>query len=490
MTQPSVNVTEIDGALGILPPSAGKILAVAGTSSSGTVDTPVAFARVSDVVAYFGTGPLVEAMCHEIEVYGRPVLGVRATAGTAGTFVAGSGAAALNDDDWTGTSVLTLSGTPTDDFEIVFEIVAGGTIGTAGITYRVSYDGGRNWEPTSALGVAVSVTLAGSILAFAAGTAVAGDVAQWTTAAPACTSTNITSALEALRLSNQPWGIVELACPVENTIHDATETKMAAMFAMGKPRAWIGGFRMPNRYLGANDDETEAEYLTAFDAAFASNATIFGTVCAGAVKMISSVSGRAYRRPFGFIVAARTASVSEEVNIADVNLGPLPCSIRDVNGNPDEHDESINPGLDDSRACVARTWEGLQGVYVNRPLLLSPAGSDFDIMPKRRVMNLAHEALRVFFLRRLNVPVLVSPTTGYILESEALEIEAGARAAMKAVLGAKPKASSWSFVLSRTDNLLSTKTLNGQARIVPLAYPETIEIEIGFQNPALQVQAA
>ncbi len=104
------------------------------------------------------------------------------------------------------------------------------------------------------------------------------------------------------------------------------------------------------------------------------------------------------------------------------------------------------------------------------------------------MFNLGAEAIRAFLIRRLNKEVQVDKKTGFILESEALEIEAGARAAMRAVLLAKPKASDVQFVLSRVDNLLSTKTLNYQARIVPLAYPEFITGDLGFFNPALQVQ--
>jgi hypothetical protein len=61
---------------------------------------------------------------------------------------------------------------------------------------------------------------------------------------------------------------------------------------------------------------------------------------------------------------------------------------------------------------------------------------------------------------------------------------------MRSVLTAKPKASGIQFSLSRTDNLLSTRTLNGTARVIPLAYPETIQLQVGFLNPALQVVAA
>jgi hypothetical protein len=191
-----------------------------------------------------------------------------------------------------------------------------------------------------------------------------------------------------------------------------------------------------------------------------------------------------------FSTAAREAFVSQEIDIADVNLGTLEgVSIRDVNGNPDEHDESLNPGLDDLRFGTLRTWDG-EGVYVNRPRLFSPNGSDFQLMPHRRVMNLAMETLRSYFIRRLNRPVLVSSTTGFILESEALEIEAGVMAQLRAQLLAKPKASAVQFTLSRTDNLLSTRTLTGSARVIPLAYPEDVELDVGFYNPALQVLAA
>ena len=53
MTQPSVTMNELDGALGVLPASEGALLALVGTSTAGPVNTPVAYARVRDVVASF-----------------------------------------------------------------------------------------------------------------------------------------------------------------------------------------------------------------------------------------------------------------------------------------------------------------------------------------------------------------------------------------------------------------------------------------------------
>jgi hypothetical protein len=102
------------------------------------------------------------------------------------------------------------------------------------------------------------------------------------------------------------------------------------------------------------------------------------------------------------------------------------------------------------------------------------------------VINLAKTVVRSYLEERVNEEILVDSTTGYILEEEALEIEAGANAALRGALLTKPKASAANLTVSRTDNLLSTKTMNCSCRVTPLAYPEFIEVEIGFENPAIQ----
>lgn len=482
MSQPSVTITELDGALGVLPPSSGKLFALVGVSSSGTQNAPATYARVKDVTAAFGAGPLVEAAAHYIERYGKPVVLVRTgqtTAGSPGTLVTSVA----------GTSVVTLDTTaPNDDYEGYFRVVTGGTVGTAGITFVWSLDGGRTLSPVTALGTANTFVFPGTggvNIDFAAGTLIAGDYVTFRTTAPCWNSTELGTALDALGNSAASWEIVHIVGPVDATSFDTIETKIAAMAAAGKYRGWIGNCRVPNV------SESESSYLTAMNTIFSAKTTTHGMLCAGACKLTSSVDGRKYTRPVSFAVAARQASVDHEVNIADVNLGTLVgVSIRDSNGNADEHDESINPGLDDARFCVLRTWDGIPGVYVNRPRLFSSDTSDYQLMPHRRVMGICHEALRAYFIRRLNKAIRVNAQTGFILEEEALEIEAGALAAMRSVLLAKPKASGVQFALSRTDNLLSTKTLTGQARIIPLGYPEFISLDLGFVNPALQVQAA
>ena len=482
MTQPAVNISELDGSLGVLPSTAGRLFAIIGTATAGPLNTPATFARVKDVVSTFTSGPMVEAAAEYIAKYAKPVVLVRTgntTAGAIGTLTAVA----------TGSAIVTAgAGLPIDDFELYVKVVAGGTRGVAGITYQTSLDGGRTLSAVTALGTGVAFAFpaaAGPTITFAiaTGTLVAGDTYTARSTAPQWSNAELTTALTALQNSAVNWELVEVVGALDATSAGLVDNAMNSMFAAGKYHSWIGNTRVPNVA------ESEAAYLTAMGAISTSFTSVYGSLYAGACKLSSSVSGRKYKRPVSFLTAAREASVSEEVNIADPNLTPLSgVSIKDANGNPDEHDESINPGLDDLGFAVLRTWDGT-GVYVNRPRIICPAGSDFQLQPHRRVLNLAHGALRAYFLRRLNKPILVSKTTGFILESEALEIESGALAAMTSTLMQKPKASGVLFSLSRTDNILSTKTLTGDGRVIPLAYPEAINLSVGFYNPALQLQA-
>jgi len=482
-------MNELEGALGILPPSAGALLAILGTSSKGPVNTPAAYARVSDVVADFGLGPLVEAAAHPLTKFGRPVLLCRSGDTTAGTLTS----AVLTG---TGTATVDVSGSPApiDDFEFYVIIVTGGVLGTAGITFKWSLDGGRTLSAETALGTALVFEFPDSgdpavddvelTFGVATETLVAGDVITFRSTAPQWDATELTAALTALRNTSTLWDIVHVLGEQDATTFAALDTAVSGMAAYSKDRLFIAHTRIPDIA------ETEATYKTALDAIFGSLSTVYGALAAGACKVPSGVTGRQYLRPASWYTAGHHAVVSEEVNLANVRVGLQGgVSIVDAQGNPDDHDESVNPGLDDSRFMVLRTWAGRPGVYLNRPRIFSTPTSDYQLIPHRRVINLAKRIVRSYLEERVNLEILVNGSTGYILESEALEIEAGALAALRGALLAKPKASAIEFTVSRTDNLLSTKTMNCECRIIPLAYPEFINVDIGFSNPALVARA-
>ena len=84
--------------------------------------------------------------------------------------------------------------------------------------------------------------------------------------------------------------------------------------------------------------------------------------------------------------------------------------------------------------------------------------------------------------------VIASASNQRLVRTVAEEIEAGLNEACRAAL--KGMASDVTNVVSRDDNLLSTKTLTVDGSLVPKAYPKLITVNNGFTNPALSVQAA
>jgi hypothetical protein len=190
------------------------------------------------------------------------------------------------------------------------------------------------------------------------------------------------------------------------------------------------------------------------------------------------------RRSPAFVYAPLLASVLADDDVAALSWGALPgVSIQDVNGNSVYYDEMLTPGDDDAGYVSLRTWPSRDGVYINRPRIKCPVGSDFQIAPFSRVMNLAVELLIAYLETRLNKGVLVDRKTGYILKSAAGEIERGGRSAVLSVMGTKPMISDFNFAVNRTQNLLTNPNLACRAGVIPKAYIEGITLVAEFVNP-------
>ena len=487
MTQPSADLTQLDGSLGILPPSVGFTQAIIGPSTTGPTGVVAAFGRAKDIRANYGEGPLVENACYQIAKTGKPVVVVRSGTTTAGDYgvvsVTGvQGNSAISTD---------ATGAPYDEYEAYVQVKHGGVIGGTGanaITFQWSLDQGRTLSGVTKLGTANHFTTTdGNVrLDFGSGTLVAGDYFFVRTTPPKEDQDDFNAAMAALGSSKMHWDFANFATPMSAAQVAAVDTWLAALWTAGKHKAAMVNARGPN-FL-----ESEADYYTALETEYASTTSLYMSVSAGYAKTQSAVSGRQYRRPVSWVAAARaTAPVIRDaaVSLAQVSLGPLPAdvSIRDSNGNPDEHDETENPGLDDLGFLTLRTFSLRKGVYINLPRIMAPTGSDFIYWHYRMVMNKAADALLPYLEERLQAPIRVDKETGFILEADALDIESGANAVLSNALLTFPSASDAIFVIDRNYNILSTQTMPGDARIVPLAYPVKIPVTIGFDNPAARI---
>jgi Protein of unknown function (DUF2586) len=158
---PDVSITELQNALGIIPATANDICVVVGCSSKGPLNTPAAYATVAGLVADFGEGPGVDDAAlilngSESANGGTPIIFMRVPSSTPGSL------GVIDVSLVTGTAVASGTGVPLNAYEGYFEVVTGGTIGTAGITFIWSLDNKRTFSAITSLGVADTFTFPGS----------------------------------------------------------------------------------------------------------------------------------------------------------------------------------------------------------------------------------------------------------------------------------------------------------------------------------------
>lgn len=470
---PGVTITKSDGNTGVVKPSSEGILAIIAPCQTGTVNQPSSFTRQDLAITAFGYGMLTGCAAYNMAVAKKPVVLIRASAATAGAngTVARSGA---------GTSIVTATGVPLDDFDVVFTFKTGGTIGVAGITFTYSLDGGKNASGVTALGTANTYTIpnTGVIISLAAGTVLANQTESFKTTGPRMNSTNLTDALEALRTYGGAWESVLVAgADMDATMISALDLWLSLREAEGKYKTFVGNS------VARTDAQTEAQYATAMTTAFASASTIRGVVCSDAGYMTDIVRGIRQTRPVALGVAARGMSIDISRDAAYVADGPVSgYQITDDRGNPKYHDESLYPGLDDIRLTTLRSIYGREGAYVNNPLLLSPSGSDYVYWQHARVMNRACELTFEILTTELSRGVRKDKSTGYILEEDAQYIEGLVNAALDKELVTPGRCSAAAFVLNRTDDLSANSgaTLNGELQLMALSYVKKFAVNSKF----------
>lgn len=466
MSIPEATLTIKDGALGLVPQDTSGIQALIGTSSSGTANVVASYGDVQTLRDDLGTGPLVEAAALVLSQGGGPVVVVKATGGTAGS----NGSVTHTG---TGTSVMTVSGTPLDTYLFKVLIKTAAAAVTSGLgTFVYSLDNGTTYSDEIALPTAGTylVPNTGLTLTFAAGTLVADDTYTFTSTGPAYTLTNLNTALTALLAASQTWFMVHaVGVPADASASAAVFSALDTALIAAE-----SSFRYAFACMQAADD-TDANLISAFSAL---SSTRVG-VCAGFAYIVSPLSGMQYKRGASWAIAARASRVSPATDLGEVAQGALTGVASLL------RDERITPGLDANRFSTLRTHVGEPGFFITNARIMSSPTSDFRYWQHRRVMDIASTTVRSGQLQYLNSSVRIDAETGLINENDARAIEKNIEAKMRATVTQPGYASDCSVTVDRTVNMLTTETLKIKYRVVPLGYAKTIQGEIGFANPLL-----
>lgn len=373
----------------------------------------------------------------------------------------------------TGTGTATLLDTstfsPVDAYQIYVQITGAGAAGAG--TFKYSLDAGKTYSGNITIPLSGKYVLSGSgiVLTFA-GTFTLGDIYTGTATAPGYDTTNLNTALTALLADPSDWGwvhVVGQASSAANAYSVAVVVDAAMTAAETQFRYVFGIVECPY-----------AEGDSAIKSAFASFQSSRVGVVVGDCDLFSRLTGRTDKRSFAWAFTARLGAIRISKSPAAVNLGRL------ANVTGIYRDEAKTPGLDDARFITSRTFVRRSGYYVNQFKLMAAPGSDYTYGENRRVMDRACGLARDAYLEYLNDDVRIDKTTGYIDAGDAQVIDNTVTAKCEA--GLSGDMSSVKAQLSRTDNLLSTSTVNAEVNIVPKGYLRAISVTIGFTNPVLQ----
>ncbi|GAC1536333.1 MAG: hypothetical protein NVS3B10_00160 [Polyangiales bacterium] len=507
-----VSVTINDGGVGSVTVPASQVQVVMGCASGGTATAGtqiVATRSLTTLSTSFGQGHLPEAAAYTIQ-NGGTVLAILLTTATPGTrkAVIFTG---------TGTSVITATGNPVDDYFVVFKVITGGTVGTAGIIFQVSLDAGRNFGPNIALGTATTYLIpsTGVTLNFAAGTLVAADVAKFQTTAPLWSTAGVSTALTTLANSvyaQSGWGSMHLVGGSASSVSGIPGVPGAdcSTIQTSLNNLAVNNLIYTSLFLSARDNgapaayggsgETESTWISALQtdySAVSANRCSVGAAywnMPSAFPNVSAWGAPRYRRSCTWAAAARQVGIPPQRMLSRVKDGSLSLIIVDPTNDPLDgfvyHDERANPGLDylqagtGGRFMSTTTRVRQQGTFISHPLTMAASGSDFFLMPFRMVMDIACTIVQQV------APLFIDDdlrqnANGTVYENDAKSIENAIQMQLNAQMLSQGMLSppGATVTVDRTANVRQTKIVPINISILGKVYVLGISIGIGYSNP-------
>ena len=490
----NVEIAIQDGGAGVVSVAASSVQLVIGTATSGPTAAITATRSPNTLADTFTSGELVEYSAMAVKK-GATVLAMRAATVSAGNVTAVVATRAAGTPS---TSVVTVTGSPNDEYYVTALVTTGGTIATAGIKFKVSIDGGRNYGPTLALGTANTYIINGTglTLDFGAGTLHAGDFFNFSTTPPTWDTGAVEACLNTFKASQYAAnGIGSMhIVGVMSGAHAATigsdMDSLAAGFIYSRAICAARDVAVPTAW-GGPGIETETTWVSAMGTEYSAVDAKRICVAGGNYNMPSvypnSVAGSpAYRRNLAWALAVRQVQIQPQRHAGRVRDGSLSNIVIDPTNDPSDgfvyHDERINPGLDDARLASARTRIGKNGFYIVQPRLMAAAGSQFSLIPFGNVMDIACSIVNQVGQDEINDDITLNDN-GTIYENEAQRIEAVLKGAIDANMTNKKMISSVTIVVDRTSNVLATDEVNIEVTIVRRGYILQENVTIGFKNP-------
>lgn len=504
---PTVNITVVDnGASAALSVPQARVQLKIGCAIGGTVNQPYATTNPQSLQTQFTAGPLVEAgglvckagnICLAISC---PIV-THGTAYAVQATVPGGGTSAV-------TTTLDSNFGAFDTYYVKVVVLAGGTIGAAGIIIQVSLDAGRNYGAPITLGTANTLYIGSGSLAsptigstgvqlnFGAGTLVAGDFYQFGTVQPLWNDAGVEAALTAFFASQyavEGVGSIHIVGTCGSGDITAFQTSLQAGVAgyiFSRAIVELRDALAPTTYGGSG--ETEATWMAAL-ATTTSGETAQPRICAngGAYNTPSPFANQtggapAYRRPLAWSQAVRRTQIPLQRRAGRVKDGPYSTISVNPATDPTDgfiyHDERQVPGLNAARIASAMTWPKKgQGFFQCQEPLLSAPGSQFVELAIGNVLDAACDIGYAAGVEEVSDDLTVQANG--TLDPVALNTFQGdVQTALNEGMIQTPLVSAVQAVVSPTQNVLATGIIPITITVTPKAYANEISETINLSN--------
>lgn len=489
---PNATVTKNPFALPALPPSSDGILAIIASAAGGTQNQPAVWANPNLMVSTYTAGPLPEYGAYDQNVSGRPVVGMRSNPSVAATY---------GSITKTGTGTFTVASTsatfPYEHYDVIINFISGGTLGTAGITYTYSLDGGNSVSKVQSLGTGLIIAIPNSGVSFTlsttgTSTVVAGDGITCFTERALMSDSDVTTSLGILALTRLPWEGVLLDQNFGTSSVGIVDGILSGLEAGGQFHFAISNTRFKNEPQPTT--ESEAAYATALTTLMGSQTSERMCVGADGGHVPSTLTGLNLKRPTAMALAAMAMSLTPNIGIdpAFVGNGPVQgYAVTDSNSNPLDHDEALYPDLDNLGYTTLRSFApgGPAGIYICNANVISPSNSNIKYLQQLRVMNKACTIAWQILAGQLSLGVSsqLNTTTNQlnIKESDAQKIDQlvtpALQGALKGQVSTVNGVPGAQFTTNRDDNLsASPAVVGGTVSLVSLIYIKGFAVVVAF----------
>jgi hypothetical protein len=461
---PGIKNNILDGAMGAAGAGAtGRFAAIGVAAQFG--QGILTFTDPEQVEAAIGDGPLRDLLVSALSIAKTTAYAV-ALEGT----VPGTLSTVNPGSENSGGGTITVTGSPRNEYDVAVEILSDG--GRNEGVFRVIVDGLPGKQITIPDDGIYEIPGTGVRIAFNDKVFKTGDRFTFSATAPEAANGEVLAAVTAILEAKLAIEWVAVAGVSAAPLWAALGTK--AEGAEGLYQYLF--FAAQARYKA--DDETLDQWAAAL--AGAERGTVGSTrlqVCAGWIEE-ADVNGQVDVRGLLGVYCGKLAA-------RNVHEGPDAVRYGGISAAAALKPDGINDGhietLKNAGYVTARTFPGLNGIYITSGQMMSEAGSDFDLVERRRVMDKACRQVYTAQLPSVNDAIKI----GKDGSPEGIKMIIAKSEAPLNIMVSDGEISAGSVIVPEGQNILSTKKLRFKIRIVPLGKLSYIENEIAYSNPAI-----